>query len=56
MTPATKRRKLARLRADLDCAGHRAYSMDDINSKSAVKAFAKVERIKAEIKELEPRP
>lgn len=56
MTPAAKQRKLARLRNDLNCVGHRAYSMDNLESKAAVQAFAKLDRIKAEIAELEGPP
>lgn len=45
--------RLTRLKAHLDCAGHRAYSIDHVEGPVAARAFEKVEKIKAQIKEVE---
>ena len=48
-----KRMQLERLRERLNAVGHYAYSIDNVESVSAQRAFAKVDKIKAQIKELE---
>lgn len=44
--------RLERLKSELDYVGHRAYSRDDLNSKPAIRDFARLDSLRLEIRVL----
>ena len=53
MRAITDSERLARLRQELNYAGHCAYSRDNMETEAAAKAFERVDKIKEQIKVLE---
>ncbi len=51
-TRLTDDQRLARLKHELNYAGHRAYSLDNMETKTAFKAFARVDKLKERIEVL----
>ncbi len=52
-TRLTDNQRLSRLKHELNYAGHRAYSLDNLETNTAVKAFERVDKLKERIKVLE---